>query len=333
MGARQPREDMNPRIVQLEDIAAVIEPRGVIDAVRNGLIAHARGLVQSPMPGHLDFSDPRGDCHIKFGHLRGDPFYVVKIASGGYENERLGLPVNDGVVIVLSAVTGQIATILLEQGWLTAWRTAAAGALAAEALAPRDTEVIGVFGSGIQARLQVEWLRDVVACRRVVAWARRPQKALELCRQLQLSGFDAEAVAAPREVVRRARLVVMATAATTALFDASDLQPGTHVTALGADSPGKQELDPACFTRAAYIATDDHRQCLTLGDFGVAVRAGAVNADADVSLGSLLAGDISYRRQRDDITIADLTGLAARDIAIASWVAERLAAGTVRPST
>ena len=67
MGARQPREDMNPRIVQLEDIAAVIEPRGVIDAVRNGLIAHARGLVQSPMPGHLDFSDPRGDCHIKFG--------------------------------------------------------------------------------------------------------------------------------------------------------------------------------------------------------------------------------------------------------------------------
>jgi ornithine cyclodeaminase len=324
---------MNPRIVQLDEIAAVIDRRGVINAVRTGLIAHARGLVQSPMPGHLDFSEPRGDCHIKFGHLQGDPFYVVKIASGGYENERFGLPVNDGVVIVLSAVTGQIATILLEQGWLTAWRTAAAGALAAEALAPKDAEVIGVFGSGIQARLQVEWLRDVIPCRRVVVWARRPEKAVELCRQLQTSGFDAEAVVAPGDVVRRARVVVMATAATAALFATSDLQPGTHLTALGADSPGKQELDPACFARAACIVTDDHRQCLALGDFGVAVRAGAVSADVDVSLGSLLGGDAVYRRKPGDITIADLTGLAAQDIAIASWVAERLAASTTQPST
>lgn len=324
---------MNPRIVQLDEIAAVIEPRGVIDAVRNGLIAHARGLVQSPMPGHLDFSEPRGDCHIKFGHLRGDPFYVVKIASGGYENERLGLPVNDGLVVVLSAVTGQIVTILLEQGWLTAWRTAAAGALAAGALAPKDTEAIGVFGSGLQAALQVEWLREVVPCRRVVAWARRPEKAIELCRQLQELDFTAEAVTSPADVVRRARLIIMATAATAPLFSASDLEPGSHVTAVGSDSPGKQELDPACFQRAACIATDDHRQCLALGDFGVAVRAGAVSSDSDVSLGSLLGGDIPYQRGPADITIADLTGLAAQDIAIASWVAERLATKAARQSS
>jgi len=318
-----------PEVVTLDRVHALIKPREVIEAVREGLIAHARGLVQSPMPGLLTFEDPLGDCHIKFGHVRGEPFYLVKIASSGYRNERLGMSVNDGVVVVLSAETGRVQTILLDEGWLTAWRTAAAGALAAQALSPPELGTIGVFGAGLQARLQLEWLKEVVSCRCVVAWARRPDKLAELCQYLEKMGFDARPVSNPADVVLQSQLLVTATVAKSPLFSSQHLQPGTHITAVGADSPGKQELDPECFARAACIATDDHMQCLAFGEFGIAVRAGVVTSSDDTSLGSILAGDVTLSRLPSDITIADLTGVAAQDAAIASYVTRKL--GTLEP--
>src|SRR5260370_14448700 len=121
-----------PEVLTLDRIRAIIKPREVIEAVREGLIAHARGQVQAPMPGLLTFEDPPGDCHIKFGHVRAEPFYLVKIASSGYRNERLGMPVNDGMIVALAAETARVKTILLDERWLTAWRTGAAGALSAE---------------------------------------------------------------------------------------------------------------------------------------------------------------------------------------------------------
>jgi ornithine cyclodeaminase len=313
-----------PEVVTLEHIRAVIRPREVIEAVRRGLIAHARGQVQSPTPGLLTFEDPPGDCHIKFGHVRGEPFYLVKIASSGYQNESLGIPVNDGVVIALSSETGGVKTIFLDEGWLTAWRTAAAGALAAQVLSPPELGMIGVFGAGLQARLQLEWLKEIVSCRCVVAWARRSDKLAELCRDLEQMGFDARPASNPAEVVQHSQLIVTATVAKSPLFASEHLQPGTHITAMGADSPGKQELDPKCFAHAACIATDDHAQCLAFGEFGIAVRAGVVADNADISLGSILAGDVTLNRPPGYITIADLTGVAAQDAAIVCYVAHKL---------
>lgn len=317
-----------PELVSLDRIRAVIKPLDVINAVRSALIAQSRGQVQSPMPGQLVFDDPPGDCHIKFGHISGHPLYVVKIASSGYQNVRLGLPVNDGVFVVLSAKTGQIKSVLLDQGWLTAWRTAAAGALAGQALAPPEIREIGVLGAGLQARLQLEWLKEVVRCRRVVAWARRSERLQELCQDLEKLGFETAAASDPQQVLRRAQLVVTATVSNAPLFPADQVVQGTHITAVGADSAGKQELDPYCFARANLIATDDHVQCLTFGDFGSAVRAGAIASDADVSLGSILAGDVKICRKPGYITIADLTGIAAQDVAIAALVTSRLQSGS-----
>jgi ornithine cyclodeaminase/alanine dehydrogenase-like protein (mu-crystallin family) len=282
------------------------------------------------MPGLLTFEDPPGDCHIKFGRMRGEPFYLVKIASSGYQNERLGIPVSDGVVIALSSETGSVKTILLDEGWLTAWRTAAAGALAAQALSPPELGTIGIFGAGLQARLQLEWLKQIVGCRCVVAWARRPDKLAELCQDLEKMGFDARAASKRAEVVQQSQLIVTATAAKSPLFASEHLQPGTHITAVGADSPGKQELDPECFARAACIATDDHAECLAFGEFSNAVQAGVVARNADISLGSILAGDVTLSRLPSDITIVDLTGVAAQDAAIAAYVARKL--GTLEPA-
>jgi ornithine cyclodeaminase len=102
------------------------------------------------------------------------------------------------------------------------------------------------------------------------------------------------------------------------------VRPGTHIVALGADSPGKVELDPQLVARADRIATDDHAQCLDHGDFGFAVRAGFLAEDADLSFGEVLAGTVQLRRRETDVTIIDLTGLPAQDVAITSLACEKL---------
>src|SRR5271155_4283893 len=132
-----------------------------------------------------------------------------------------------------------------------------------QALSPPELGTIGVFGAGLQARLQLEWLKEIVSCQCVVAWAGRPDKLAELCHDLEKMGFDARPVSKPAEVVQQSQLIVTATVAKSPLFSSEHLRPGTHITAVGADSPGKQELEPNCFARAACIATDDHAQCFS----------------------------------------------------------------------
>jgi ornithine cyclodeaminase len=119
-------------------------------------------------------------------------------------------------------------------------------------------------------------------------------------------------------------LIYLATPSTKALFDSTCIQAGTHIVAIGADSPGKQELDAEVYGRAARIATDDHHQCLDHGDFGNAVRAGVIPDIADVSFGDILAGKVAGRTSNEDITIVDITGIPALDIAIATLFCDRL---------
>src|SRR5260370_19006394 len=132
-------------------------------------------------------------------------------------------------------------------------------------------------------------------------------------------GYRWQQACDPQTFLQRARLVVTGTVAKSPLFSAEQLMPGTHITAVGADSAGKQELDPWCFARAACIATDDHNQCLAFGEFGVAVRAGAVTSDSDLSLGAILEGDVEVSRDSGQVTFAGLTRVAAQDIPIPSY--------------
>lgn len=143
------------------DAAAIEEAatsRLVLDSVRDALIAHAEGRTSVPPPLHMDFPEADGDCHVKAGWIAGAADFTVKIATGFYRNAGLGLPSNHGLVCVVSARTGQIRALLDDRGLLTAWRTAAAGALITHAMARPGADTLGVFGTGEQARLQASWL-------------------------------------------------------------------------------------------------------------------------------------------------------------------------------
>ncbi|MFF4580179.1 ornithine cyclodeaminase family protein [Streptomyces sp. NPDC001389] len=292
----------------------------VLASVRDALIAHAEGRTLVPPPLHMDFPEADGDCHVKAGRITGAADFTVKIATGFYGNHGLGLRTNHGLVCVVSARTGQIRALLDDRGLLTAWRTAAAGALITHAMARPSAATLAVFGTGEQARLQATWLAKLRPISTVLVHGRTLHTANALSEQLNAHGLHARPAAA--QEAAGADMIITTTPAAAPVLDAAHVREGAHVTGIGTDMPHKNELPPALFHRAQLIATDDHAQCLDHGDFGHAVRAGAAAHNDDIAAGLLLKAPVD--RPETAITVADLTGVGALDAALASAVLHRL---------
>ena len=157
-------------VYKLEQIKAALKGVDVIEIIEAGFVAYSKGKVVVPPVGEMIFTDPPGDVHIKYGYIQGDDYYVIKIASGFYDNPKLDLPSGSGLMLVFSQKTGQPECILLDEGYLTDVRTAAAGAVVAKYLAPKIVNRIGILGAGIQGRLQLEYLAPITDCREVTIW-------------------------------------------------------------------------------------------------------------------------------------------------------------------
>lgn len=301
------------RLFGRAQIERAISPESAIAAVEEGFAAYSRGEVTVPPVGHLTFQDPPGDVHIKYGYRHGDCVFVVKIASGFYDNPKLGLSSSDGLMLVFSARTGQVVAILQDEGYLTDLRTAAAGVVAAKYLAPKQVRAIGIVGAGIQARMQLDLLRHLTACRQAVVWAREASKAAAFT----VEGFRVDVASSIEDLAARCNLIVTTTPSRTPLLSSAAVRPGTHITAVGADTPGKQELDAALFARADILAVDARKQCFEYGDSASALRENIVTSDRFVELGEIICNPSLGRTSEQQITIADLTGLAIQDIQIA----------------
>lgn len=212
----------------------------VFDAVRESLIAHAHGRTTVPPPLHLRFPDADGDCHVKAGWVTGAPDFTVKIATGFYGNLAAGLPTNHGLVCVVSAQTGQVRAVLNDRGLLTAWRTAAAGALITHAMARPDATTLAVFGTGEQARLQVEWLARLRPIAAILVHGRSQDRARALCEEFAAHGQHARP--ASSEEAAGADMVVTTTPASAPVLEFAHVRDGAHVTGIGTDMPHKNEL-------------------------------------------------------------------------------------------
>ncbi|WP_120497446.1 ornithine cyclodeaminase [Kiloniella sp. EL199] len=311
-------------IITLDEIRACLSDDDILSAVKEALISHGRGDVNSPPPGILQLDNPAvGECHIKYGHQRGADTFVVKVASGFRDNGKLGLSPNSGMMLVLSAQTGAPVCVLDDKGWLTDIRTAAAGALAAQAGAPDKVNAVGIIGTGEQARLQAHWTCRLLGLKSIVVYGRNPEQVTKYVKDMTAQGYDVNTAPEVRDLLCQCNLVITTTPSPKALVLKDEVHPGTHIVAMGTDNPGKQEVDAALFEQAAVIMVDDLAQCVHHGDLGHAVRNGLVSQDRAISLGLVVAGEKPGRLNADDITIADLTGIAAQDIAVASLVWER----------
>ncbi|HEX6974881.1 MAG TPA: hypothetical protein VF147_10795 [Vicinamibacterales bacterium] len=316
-------------IVEEAALRGAVTPAIAVSVMRDAFRADGEGRAHVPPVINLDIPAARGEFHIKTAHIEGVAHVAVKVASGFYDNAARGLPSGSGMMALFDASTGFPVALLLDNGYLTDIRTAAAGAVACDALARRTIDTVGVVGSGIQARLQVHCLRIVRPFARVIAWSPTRARLEAYCAEMTAQGFDTRPAASVEEICRVADVLVTATPARGALVEAAWLRDGMHVTALGSDSPGKQELDPHCLARADLVVTDRTSQCASFGELRHALDAGLMTLDrVHAQLGEVVAGKKAGRTNDRQITIADLTGVGFQDTAIASAAVESLRRGS-----
>ncbi len=306
------------KIISLSEIQAVLPGLDLIPAIEAGFVAYSDGRAVVPPIGELLLA--RGDVHIKYGYIQDDEYYVIKIASGFYDNPKIGLPSSNGLMLLFRQETGELLSVLLDEGHLTDVRTGVAGAIAAKYLAPAHVQRIGIVGTGTQARQQLKHLVQVRACRDVLVWGRGEAQLERYKDDMEALGFAIEGTRERAEILRTCNLVVTCTPATKPLLHAADLQPGTHITAVGSDTPEKQELDGAILGRADLVVADSITQCLERGEIHKAIQSSHITEDDVLELGDVIYGKEPGRTSEDQITVADLTGVAVQDIQIATAV-------------
>ncbi len=324
-------------VLELDEIKRLVDIPQVIRELETGFVLYSEGQVEVPPVGFLHFEEPPGDVHIKYGFVSGDEYYVLKMASGFYNNADLGLPISDGLLLVFSQKTGELDLILLDKCWLTDVRTAAAGAVAAKHLAPKNIHRIGIVGTGVQARMQLEMLSDVVDCTSCLVWGRDSAKVQRMIADVRASesvqawGLEIEAAPALDDLVSQCNLIVTTTSARSPLIRADQVQQGTHITAMGSDDHGKQELEAEVLGKADLVVADSVSQCVDHGECFGAVQGGHIAANSILELGNVIKDRGVGRTNEDQITVADLTGVAIQDIQIAKMVARSLGDAPLRP--
>lgn len=318
---------MGPRVFDKKTIVSalkeLIPPQTIIAAILKGFVKLAQTepileVVRIAPVVHLEFAHG-GDCCIKSGFVEGGDYFCVKIASGGFPGLDGSGGAAGGTMVVFSQVTGELEAVLLDEGWLTDLRTAAAGALFARYLAPRSVRAIGIVGTGIQARFQLEMLKTETGCRRVIVWGRNASKVDLLLHDMAESEYRIERADNLEDLCRVCNLIVTVTSSKSPLIRAEWIQPGTHVSAIGADGLGKQELAEEIFSRADLCVADSRRQCCDFGETSHGIRAGVLREEDVIEIGELSSRpDLHRTDDRDSrITVADSTGVAIQDVMIA----------------
>ena len=312
------------QVFKLDEILKALKDIDVVDVIAQGFKALSEEKVVIPPIGEMLFPDVDGELHIKYGAIKGDEDFVVKMATGFFQNPSIGLSPFSGCMMVFSQKTGHISSVLLEEGELTNHRTAAAGAVAAKCLAPKNVSMIGIVGTGVQSRLQALYLQKITDCRNLVVWGRNKDKAELAAVDMQKMGYKANVVENLNDLCKVSQIIVTTTPATSPLLKLEMIAPGTHITAMGSDTSDKCELSPEILDLADIVAADSIEQAIQRGEISQALKAGKCNKDKLVELGSIIIDPSKGRTNDQQITIADLSGVAIQDIMIAKAVTDKL---------
>ncbi|MFW9911778.1 MAG: ornithine cyclodeaminase family protein [Candidatus Thorarchaeota archaeon] len=303
-------------ILSKNEVQSCLPMGKTIEAVREAYIAFAKGRVQLAPVAHLDVKQYNGEVDIKPGYVEDFGIIGTKIASGYYDNHQLGLPPGAAIIVLMDLKTSMPIAIM-DGTYITAYRTGAAGAVAADVLARKNSKRVGVVGTGTQGRMQIIALRELLKIEEVRAWDIVGEVAERYAKEMAESlGIEVNAFSNVEDVVRDADVVVTVTPSREALVKSDWIGEGVHINAIGADGPGKQELDPKIVASADKIVVDSLVQCRRIGEIQHALAQNLITEDnVHAEIGQILIGDKCGRESDKEITMFDSTGLAAQDIA------------------
>lgn len=304
------------RLLSLEDI---------IPAIEKVFSLHAGGKAKLADSIQIDVEEPKGEFHIKSGQLELDkPFVCLKMNGAFFSNpERYGLPSICGLILLYSGLHGRPLAVM-ESGYITILRTGAAGAVAAKYLARKDSKNAAVFGCGTQGKIQLKALSALMPLEKVFAYDQDKNKkeayAQEMSKELAievLPSNDAEKAA------NEADIIITCTPARQAIIKDSWIKEGTFICGIGADSPGKQEMESAIFKRAKVVV-DSIKQCKIAGEIQHPLKEGILKeSDIYAELGEIISGLKPGREMDSEIIIFDSTGLAVQDAISAAIAYEK----------
>lgn len=306
------------KIINRKQIESVIDKINLLEEIEQGFAEYSKGNVVVPPIGELLLE--KGEVHIKYGFVKNDSQYVIKIASGFYDNPLLGIPSSNGLMLVFNQNTGELAAILLDEGFLTDIRTAVAGSISSKYFSPKKINCIGIVGTGIQARLQLQHLKSVTKCRQVIVWGRNSNNLEQYVRYFKNSEFNISPTLDITKLTNECNLIVTTTPTKSPILLADQIKPGTHITAVGSDTPEKNELDSKILVKASSIIADSKKQCLQRGEIYHAIQNKLIDENKILELGNVISGKTAFNRSEKDITVSDLTGVAVQDIKIAQAV-------------
>ena len=312
-------------ILTKEDIESLVTMEDAIAAVEEGFKAFNSDRAVVPFPVALNVPDGHGDIHIKPGYMKGTSSYTVKIASGFYDNPKRGLSTSHGMLLLFDSRTGHPLCFEVDRCFLTDLRTAAAGAVAAKVLAKKSVSKVAVIGTGTQARMQMIALSKVRKFDELMVWGRDPKKSEAYASEMsKVLGVKVVPAKTAEDAVRGSEVVVTATMSVSPVVKVDWISGGAHITAMGSDEPGKQELDTKILARADKVVVDSLSQCARLGEVHHALEDGSLKeSDIHAELGEVLLGKKPGRESDKEVTVCDLTGIAIQDVAISQFVYEK----------
>lgn len=296
-----------PVLITESESSSLIDEELALRAAREAFVASTTGTAFPVVIGHASAN--------RFTLKSGSAGELVGVKVGSYWPGNVEIPRHNSTIVLLSPETGRLAAVV-EAGTANAYRTAAADALAVDTLARPDARTLTVIGTGNQARYEVRAVTRVRPIDKVLIVGRRPDAVRESARAVtDYTGLPAEPAEA-QAAVTAADIVVTATTSRGPLFDAAWITAGTHISAMGADGPGKQELPPELYDRARLFC-DLPGQSRSIGEFQ---HAGPAELTA---LGAVLTGVAEGRRSPDDITVFDSSGFALQDLTLAAALLRR----------
>ena len=342
------------QILQLDEIERIVQDHAfrteLIAAMAQGFVAFERGdfcaapiqtLGAPPLAPFVHEDDVDDNLYaaqvcIKSGYFRNHASFVIKVASGGHP-----WPTNSGLMQVYSQRTGQLQALLLDEGLLTELRTAAVGALAIEYFGGGSIQAIGMVGTGVQARYQLELIQTVTCCRTVVLWGRTKAHVQTLQTELTSKGWAVSSVNQADDLLQQCDVIVTTTSARKPVLGCSLMEDNNHnqpqprrarlIVAIGSDAPGKQELHPHLVAQAPVKVADCVPQSRHRGEFQYC------HPNDDIySLGHAIQDSTLHRRHQqssnhnkdDDATddrlfLVDSSGVSLQDCVIAQMVLDR----------
>lgn len=306
---------MKTLLLKKEEVRQLVSMKEVIGTVEEAYKAFNSGQVIQPPYIGIDLPSHRGEIDFKLGYNQGNEVISMKASSGGFRNnpEEYGVPNGMGTVLLFDARSGALACVM-DGSLLTGLRTGACGAVSVKALARKNAGTIASIGTGNQARMQIRAITEVMKIEEIHAWNNTPGTLARYKADIETEfGIPVVAARSKKDAVEQADILITTTRGKGSLVEAAWVKPGTHIVAIGADAPGKQELEPEIF-RGAKVVVDSISQCVDKGETQHPIARGIMTAkDIHAEIGDILLGRKPGRENDQEVTIFDSTGMAIQD--------------------